>query len=93
LQRRDREWCCPAGGNADHHVVRRELRGIDLRDRILDIVLRALDAGDECAVSAGDDEANALARPGECRRQLGAVLDCHAARGAGADINDASVIA
>ena len=60
LQRRDREWRCPAGGDRDHHVVRREPRGIDLPDRIVDIVLRALDAGDKRAVAAGDDEADAL---------------------------------
>ena len=72
--------------------MRCELRGIDLRDRIVDIILRTLDAGDERAVSAGDAEADALAGPGEGRHQLGAVLDRHAARSAGADIHNASVI-
>ena len=56
-----------------------------------DFVLGAFDRMDERLVAAGDEEEQALARPAEGRRQLGAILDREPARGARAGIDQAPV--
>ena len=73
--------------------MRRRLGRRHLPDRVIDVVLGTLDAGGKGALAAGDDEAQPRCRPGEGRRQLGAILHGHPTGGAGADIDQAAAVA
>ena len=77
-----------AGGEADHHIVAADRHGASIAAAAASASSSAFSIGArQRRLAAGDQQHQALRRPVEGRRQLGAVLHADAPRGAGAGID------
>jgi hypothetical protein len=78
------------GGQQQHDVVRCRVQAAQVSRALGQVILRAFDGGEHGGAAAGQQGQGAFMGPGKCWVEFDAIEHAKAARGAGADVQQAS---